>query len=346
MNELHPIIENFINMFYEGNKNKFLREYSSFLNKEINLTKPSAGIVKFIKLKWGLSSDVLLGLEEIKLGLKNKKFKNLKKNSNAYAFASALLKFIQFLIEKKQLVANELDFRSRIQNPKEDAERFIDFYGLNKSSVNNFEILKNILEDRDIYIFAFPLDTDLQEGVIYIQSPSFIILNSNIKCIKSGFALAHEIGHLLYKDIEDENLEEKFANQFATYLVIPSKIVPYVEEIFFSAKKEKNKIFSFIKSICKQFNCSIHPNSAIERLYLEGILSRTERDFWRSEILKLEKNIDKRKSKSAWENKYKEKLGIIISDKYKKAVERLVELDEISEKRAFELLFKGIKGEN
>jgi Zn-dependent peptidase ImmA (M78 family) len=237
-----------------------------------------------------------------------------------------------------------LDFRSRINNPKEDAEKFIEFYGLNKSSINTFETLKNILEDRDIYVFAFPLDTDLQEGVIYTQSPSFIILNSNIKKAKAGFALAHEIGHFLYKDIQDEDIEEKFANWFGTYLVIPSNVVSEIEKIFFESKQQKNKEFSFIKEICNRFNCKIHPNTAIERLFLDGIISKDEKNKWKESIIKLENGFKKRKSKANWEKSFKEKLGIIISDKYERAVKALVKEGKINEYRASELLFKGIKG--
>ncbi len=342
MGEIHPKLKSFIEVFYGNNKNVFLKEYYDLIGEELNLEKPSAGIIKFIRLKWGLSSDVLLGLDFVIKNLKNKKFKNLKKNSNAYAYASSLYKFIKFLIDQNQLIANELDFRSRINNPKEDAEKFIDFYGLNKSSINTFKSLKKVLEERDIYVFAFPIDTDKQEGIIYTISPSFIILNSNIKKIKSGFALAHEIGHFLYKNIEDEVYEEKLANQFATYLIIPSSLSAFIEDVFFRIKRERNKVFAFIKEICECFDCNLHPNTVIERLFLDEVISKEEKRKWKEEISKLENILKKRNSKARWEQKFNQNLGIIISDRYKEAIENLIKADKINQVRASEMLFERI----
>ncbi len=342
MQKVHPKIKSFIDVFYDGDVKRFIKEYKQIVGSEINFSNPSAGIILFIRKKWGLSSDLLLGLEDIEKSIKHKKFKNLKKKSNIYAYASIIKQFLSILINEKLLNANEIDFRTRIQDPKEDADRFIDFYGLNKNSINTFSQIMKILEERDIYIFAFPVNTDKQEGIIYPSSPSFIILNSNIKKAKAGFALAHEIGHFLYKDIEDDKQEEFLSDKFATYLVIPSSILPYIEEIFKRALSMQNKEFIFIKEICKTFSCNIHPLTAIERLSLAGRLSREEKKEWKEQIIKIERNINKRKSKANWEKKLSEKLGVMISEKYKKALGNLLSQRQINKERYLEMIFEKV----
>jgi len=124
--------------------------------------------------------------------------------------------------------------------------------------------IKQILEER-YYIKVFHLDFD--GSAISIKSPKFgyaVLLNKNNKLWRRNFDLAHELFHLITWDIfrtsdsenpEPRDAEEKFANAFASSLLLPTNSV---KEKIEAAMNNKGKItFGALDEIARKFGVSI-----------------------------------------------------------------------------------------
>ena len=333
------IVRDFVKLVYGDDVNRFRKEYEALVGGKFSFESPSAGIVVFLRKKWGLPSDALLELPRVIKEVKNRSFKNLRNNSNAYFFVSAVLRFLKLLEQEGLLSANKLDYKSQSLDPKLDAKRFIEFYGLSKDEINSFEKIRKVLEERDIFVFSFPIDHSFHEGVVYTKSPMFIVLSSNIKYPKAAFSLAHEVGHLIYEGVEvGENEEERLADMFATHLVVPDELVGVIKLLKNKAShiNYKNRYFIFASLLCKQFDCCIAPEVALMKLFYCGEISYPELKDWRRKLISLQKRY--RNPEKNWIKRWISPLGVQLPEKYKEAVDKL----DFSGRRKEEMLFARI----
>jgi len=333
------IVKDFIKVAYGGDKNRFQKEYKALMGKEYSFESPSAGIVVFLRKKWGLSSDALLRLPEVIEGVKNRNFRHLKNKSNAYFLVSSVLNFLK-LLEKEELIsANRLDYKSQSLDPKLDAERFIEFYGLSKDEINSFEKIREILEERDIFVFSLPINHSFHEGIVYVKSPVFIVLSSYIRYPKASFSLAHEVGHLVYSGVNvGSGEEERLADKFATHLVVPDGVLDLVKSLKSKASRisYKNRFFIFASLICKEFDCKVAPEVALAKLFYCGEINYPEFEKWRKKLLTIQKRY--KNPKVSWIKKWISSLGVSLPKKYKEAVDKL----NVSPSRKEEMLFARI----
>ncbi|WP_457568326.1 helix-turn-helix domain-containing protein [Desulfurobacterium sp.] len=128
---------------------------------------------------------------------------------------------INSLIEFGKIYHNRFDFIGH-ENPRVAARTFIEHYNLNKNGFNTWRVIKDLLSERDIFIFAIPLNS--KSAAIPQEEPFFIVLNSNEPKDRWSFSLLHEIGHLIAPEVFRKN--ENYANEFASAVLIPEDYIP------------------------------------------------------------------------------------------------------------------------
>jgi hypothetical protein len=72
------VLDSFIELIYGGDVEKFKKEYKSVIGTDFSFDSPSAGLVMFVRKKWGLSSDALLELPTVAKGAREGKVKLIK----------------------------------------------------------------------------------------------------------------------------------------------------------------------------------------------------------------------------------------------------------------------------
>jgi len=344
MENIHPRIRHLIEAVYGSVDNKtikkFLEDYKEVMDEEIDIKNPHAGIYVFLRRKWGLSRDALLGIDESMKVFRHKKFKNLKNFRYAFLLSNMIRNFLNLLYNFNEISINKLDFSAE-GNPEKDAQNFANFYGLDINKVVSFEDLERLLERFDIFVYVLPLDTGFHEGIIYPDTPTFIVLNSRVYKAKAGFLLAHEIGHLIYKRNRNDE-EEDFANIFATHLVLPDAFLDEIVEIFKRSKKGRSFPFEFSKRICLRYRCKVFPKTALMKLYYKGFINEKELKTYDKKLTAFIKGKAKHKNKVWWLRELTEEIGIRIPLKYRKAVEQAYEEGKISIGRRKELLLEDL----
>ena len=344
MVNIHPRIRQLIETVYgsvnEKTIKKFLEDYKEVMGEEIDIKNPHAGIYVFLRRKWGLSRDALLGIDESIKIFRHKKFKNLRNFRYAFLLSNMLRTFLNLLYNFNEISINKLDFSAE-GNPEKDAQRFANFYGLPEYKVVSFKDLEQLLEEYDIYVYVLPLDTGFHEGIIYRDIPTFIVLNSRVYRAKAGFLLAHEIGHLIYKRNHNDE-EENFANIFATHLVLPDALLDEIVEIFEKSKKEGNFSFKFSRYVCLRYGCKVFPKTALMKLYYKGFIDEKELKIYDKKLAKFIKGKEKHNNRAKWLRELTEEIGIKIPLKYRKAVEQAYKKGKISSGRKKELLLEDL----
>jgi len=123
--------------------------------------------------------------------------------------------------------------------------------------------LRQTLEEK-FYVKIFHLN--FRGSAISIKSPEFnyaILLNKNDKLWRRNFDLAHELFHLLTWDLfrqdgaaknQHSDIEEKFANAFASKLLLPTDSVRYkIEE-----RGQEGKVsFEALDEVAREFGVSL-----------------------------------------------------------------------------------------
>jgi transcriptional regulator with XRE-family HTH domain len=142
------------------------------------------------------------------------------KESDKYKLIS-LAQNIDALVKFGKIYHNRFDFIGH-GNPQIAARIFIEHYNLNKEDFNTWQIVKDLLSERDIFIFAVPLNS--KSAAIPQEEPFFIVLNSNEPRDRWSFSLLHEIGHLIAPENFKE--DENYANEFASAVLIPEDFLP------------------------------------------------------------------------------------------------------------------------
>jgi len=129
---------------------------------------------------------------------------------------------IETLIELGKAHYNRFDFIGD-PNPEISAKEFIEHYSLDKKDFNTWDKVVKVLSERDIFVFAIPLENS--SALIHDSEPFFIVLNSNEPMDRWSFSLLHEIGHLIApSEIKGTDDEEKYGDIFAGSVLIPKEI--------------------------------------------------------------------------------------------------------------------------
>ena len=342
MLKVHPLIEALITSFYGGGnfekqKEAFLKDFEKITGYRIDIQNPDAGIFWFVKQKWGLPFDALIHFLDLKETLRKKKYKHLKKESVGILIGSVIIQGLR-LLEKKVGFKSHFNYKTESLDAKKEAKKFRRLFAL-EQEILTFEILRSFLEKQSVPVFALPIDRQSEEGICNPGKYAFIIINSYKSKPLGGFLLAHELGHLIFNGKSLE--EESFANKFGTYLVISPSVGERIKKIYeVYRRKRKQNIHVFISSICKEFSCKIHPQTALAFLLHEEVINQPLFQAIREVILQYIKKKETENIRVKWLKNLLQPLGIYISKIYKDSIENLANKGAISEKRKKELLLE------
>jgi hypothetical protein len=342
MRKVHPLIEALVTAFYGGGSlekqiEAFLKDFENVTGYRINIQNPDAGIFWFVKQKWGLPFDALIHFLDLKETLRKKKHKRLKKESVGILIGSVIIQGLR-LLEKEVGFKSLFNYKTESLDAKKEAEKFRKLFTL-EQEILTFEKLRSFLEEQNVPVFALPIDKKSEEGICNPDKYVFILINSYNPKILSGFLLAHELGHLIFNGKSSE--EESFANKFGTYLIISPSVGEQIKKIYESYKRErKQNIHRFISSICKEFSCKIHPQTALAFLRYEELLSQTNFKKLQKATLQYIRKKETENIRVEWLKILLQPVEIYISKKYKQLIENLFQQRKISDKRKKELLLE------
>lgn len=135
------------------------------------------------------------------------------------------------------------------EEPKKIAEIFRNEFGFNeeiqkkiKNSYNLFNLLRDSIEDRNIFVFQISMPLDDARGFSLIDGfPAIIIVNSRDSIEARVFTLMHEFGHIVLNEpgismpenlLSVKNIDkvEKWCNEFSSSFLFPEALAKSVFE--------------------------------------------------------------------------------------------------------------------
>ncbi|MBS4456878.1 ImmA/IrrE family metallo-endopeptidase [Aerococcaceae bacterium zg-BR33] len=202
-----------------------------------------------------------------------------------------------------------------------------------ESPVDIFKIVQSI---ENLTLVFYPLGTNIS-GVCYKGKASNVIaINSDMSIGRQRFSLAHELYHLYFDDstentvspiiIGDGNENEKNADQFASYFLIPSSsLYGVVESIKGNEHKEQLTVESVIKI---EQHYGVSHKAMIYRLLNDGYLKNEQLKDMEVSIIETAAKLgyDTTLYRPSPENKRRIVLGSYIT-----STEKLLEKDMISQ---------------
>jgi len=133
------------------------------------------------------------------------------------------------------------------EEPKKIAEIFRNEFGFNeeiqkkiKNSYNLFNLLRDSIEDRNIFVFQISMPLDDARGFSLIDGfPAIIIVNSRDSIEARVFTLMHEFGHIVLNEpgismpenlLSVKNIDkvEKWCNEFSSSFLFPEALAKSV----------------------------------------------------------------------------------------------------------------------
>ncbi|WP_158306741.1 ImmA/IrrE family metallo-endopeptidase [Alicyclobacillus acidocaldarius] len=156
------------------------------------------------------------------------------------------------------------------------------------------QLIFQMLEDWHIHVLAWKLDHSFDGFSAYSERRgAFIIINDDrsISEERKIFSAAHELGHLLFHRDQYRgegvvyaksrgNLDERIANQFASYFLIPRN---RLDECKIVIKRSRNKLRDVIQ-LKHEFGVSVQ--ALLYALHDEGVLNGPEYGYLRKELEK------------------------------------------------------------
>ena len=136
-------------------------------------------------------------------------------------------------------------------NPKEIGKEYREKFELNeikqrqfKNSYDLFRDLREILEDKNIFVFQFSMPIEDARGFVFCDElPFVIVVNSKDKIEARIFTMMHEFAHILLRESvidlpsaskPNNNNTEKWCNEFASNFLLPenfNEIIRNTEEL-------------------------------------------------------------------------------------------------------------------
>jgi Zn-dependent peptidase ImmA (M78 family) len=197
---------------------------------------------------------------------------------------------IQFLLQEQKLTINRRLPKYTIENKPIDAAKKIkqllnfkieDYKKTNSREL--FEVLRNKIEEEDIFIFRDALPHELR-GCIFLDNeyPPLILVNSSDDKNAEIFSLLHEFGHFLLdmEDIDIDNINannptsqsENWCNSFAYFFLVDGEIEK--KEGFMDSNIRERISEQWLKQLSDTYKIS--KLAFMYRLYILGIITRNE----------------------------------------------------------------------
>jgi len=233
-----------------GERLKSARKMAGYSLEELagklgNITKQALSNYENGKRK--PNSDVIIRLAKI-IGVKPDYFvreNSLKFENFEFRKSSKLLKkqinsieertrdYLERYYELEQIMGVDEKFFNPIKNieiknggnAESAAEKLRENWGIGFNPIKN---LIETLEDHEIRIFEIDADKKFDGLAVYSGAFPIIIINKNIEdIVRKRMTVAHELGHLLLKLIENLNPKEKerYCFRFAGAFLIPKQVL-------------------------------------------------------------------------------------------------------------------------
>ncbi|MFH1306671.1 MAG: XRE family transcriptional regulator [Candidatus Micrarchaeota archaeon] len=156
-----------------------------------------------------------------------------------------------------------------LTNPAKQAEKYMAEFEFDekkrkkfKTPYQLFNFIRESIEDKNIFVFQFPMPVDDARGfALADDTPAIIVVNSKDMIEARTFTLMHEFGHILLKDTSISMPEksllqntgqkfEKWCNDFASSFLLPESEANKIFKLFHSTLTE-TKTLSKLSGIYK-----------------------------------------------------------------------------------------------
>ena len=137
--------------------------------------------------------------------------------------------------------------------------------------------IKNLithLEDMGILILFLNIDNESFSGMNgTVEKYPYIVVNSNHSTERIRSTVAHELAHILFKDIDDEKEQEKYATALSGAFLVPK------HDLILKLGLKRKRITKDIELVCKEYGVS--SLMLMKRAEVNGIISSAQlRDFF------------------------------------------------------------------
>ncbi len=175
-------------------------------------------------------------------------------------------------------------------NPEIIGEKFRDIFNLTeekqrkfKTPYDLFHYIRDILEDRNIYVFQFSMPVEDARGFVFVDdTPNIIVVSTKDSIEARLFSLMHEFAHILLGesaiDLPDiinttENDIENWCNKFSASFLLPKTIA---KSLF-----EKNKANLTQKEILNSLSRKYKVSKAMLLVSMKKLNFITHEDYER-----------------------------------------------------------------
>ncbi len=194
--------------------------------------------------------------------------------------------------DNAEIIASK--FREKFNLTEEKQRKF-------KTPYELFNYLRDILEDKNIYLFQFSMPVEDARGFVFVdESPNIIVVNTKDNIEARIFSLMHEFAHILLGesviDLPDathtfKDDVEKWCNEFASAFLLPKGLAKSAFEInkLNLTQKETLRYLSNRYKVSKaMLLLNMLKLKYIERTDYEAILAR-----FKKEEIKPKKEVEK-----------------------------------------------------
>ena len=210
-------------------------------------------------------------------------------------------------------------------------------FGINEFSPIDFNSI--LLSQEEITFLSFPMTDNLCGICVKDINNKVIAVNSSRSLGRQRFSLAHELYHLYIQEEFEfsvctndiRNPEEKKANEFARYFLIPQNTLYWFFEKYL--KLDLNKIDINLSHIIKiEQYYQISHSAILYRLKDEGLINQIQFDDYKNDIIKTALSL------GYDADLYRSTDKIVANGKYIKLVEKLLCDDKITNREYEEFL--------
>ena len=177
--------------------------------------------------------------------------------------------------------------QSTYDDVEEIAEFLVQEWKLSDIPYNN---LRNVLED-NLHIPVLYVDApkNISGASCKLENLNCILINRNEPVGRQSFNLAHELFHLLTWDIyppkridqaqiEPKPKEEKFADKFASVLLMPKQSI----SDYFNSLNSEEELLTRLEKVANHFHVSVA--AAYWRLFHLKLIQRVDEEYYKRQI--------------------------------------------------------------
>lgn len=163
---------------------------------------------------------------------------------------------------------------------------------LGEDNTSPIDIFALLYEVKKVTLVKYPLGEKISGACIKSNTSTVIAVNSNMSIGRQRFSLAHELYHLYFDEkmismicpskIGGGDLTEKFADQFASYLLMPqTALYEKIQEI----RGEENQKLTVNDVIKLEQYFRVSRQAMLFRLKEEGVLSQSDTADMQKDII-------------------------------------------------------------